>query len=108
MNRPLNAEAIARECGKAKRSGDGWLCCCPAHADKNPSLSISNIDGRLLFYCHAGCGFKEVLYALKTKGLIDMRDNYNPSHTPPKVAKVAKVNKHLKYARKIWEESSYA
>jgi len=25
---------------KAKKSGGGWVACCPAHDDRTPSLSI--------------------------------------------------------------------
>jgi hypothetical protein len=41
---------------ESKRSGAGWCCRCPAHDDRNPSLSISaGDDGRALVNCHAGC-----------------------------------------------------
>ena len=35
--------------------GSYGTACCPAHDDKNPSLSITERDGKLLVYCHAGC-----------------------------------------------------
>ncbi len=38
---------------------------CPAHVDREPSLSVSvNADGRPLFHCHAGCTAAAVLEAL--------------------------------------------
>ncbi len=41
---------------KVKRGGSGYVALCPAHADDNPSLSISEgKDGRVLLNCHAGC-----------------------------------------------------
>ncbi len=46
-----------------------WLCHCPAHEDKNASLSISEKDGKILFYCHAGCTQEAVLNALKSRDL---------------------------------------
>lgn len=49
----------------AKRSGKGFLAKCPAHDDKNPSLSISEgADGRALLKCQAGCDTKDVIAAL--------------------------------------------
>jgi 5S rRNA maturation endonuclease (ribonuclease M5) len=40
----------------------GYRALCPAHADRNPSLSISEgDDGRVLLYCHAGCSPEAVL-----------------------------------------------
>jgi DNA primase len=49
---------------EARRDGDGWKICCPAHEDKNPSLSVAEKNGRLLFHCHAGCKQDDVLRAL--------------------------------------------
>jgi hypothetical protein len=36
---------------------------CPSHEDRNPSLSVTNTDGRTLIYCHAGCATEDVLAA---------------------------------------------
>jgi len=39
-----------------------WKACCPAHADKSPSLSIRQLeDGRVLLHCFAGCSAEEVV-----------------------------------------------
>src|SRR5437867_3351960 len=49
----------------ARRSGKGWLAKCPAHDDRNPSLSINEgTDGRALLKCQAGCDTNDVLAAL--------------------------------------------
>jgi 5S rRNA maturation endonuclease (ribonuclease M5) len=49
----------------AKRSGEGWITTCPAHDDREPSLSISEgADGRVLLHCHAGCSTDAILAAL--------------------------------------------
>jgi hypothetical protein len=49
----------------ARRSGRGWLAKCPAHDDREPSLSIDEgADGRALLKCHAGCATDDVLAAL--------------------------------------------
>ncbi len=48
-----------------RRSGTGWACRCPAHDDRNPSLSIRvGDDGRALVRCHATCTQAEVVAAL--------------------------------------------
>ncbi len=48
-----------------RRSGVGWSAKCPAHDDRNPSLSIATgDDGRCLVNCHAGCETKDVVSAL--------------------------------------------
>jgi len=49
----------------AKRNGSGWQARCPAHEDRNPSLSVSEgDDGRALLKCHAGCETEAVVAAL--------------------------------------------
>ncbi|MCA9232821.1 MAG: DUF3987 domain-containing protein [Planctomycetales bacterium] len=51
-----------------KPSGKGFLCLCPAHDDKNPSLSVSaGDDGRVLLKCHAGCNSESIVSALGLK-----------------------------------------
>ena len=48
-----------------KRAGKGWVARCPAHDDKNPSLSISaGAGGRVLLHCHAGCETTTICDAL--------------------------------------------
>lgn len=37
---------------------------CPAHEDRNPSLSLTAIEGQVLLHCHAGCQTDDVLAAL--------------------------------------------
>lgn len=52
----------------AKPSGNGWTAKCPAHNDRNPSLSITEgSDGRALVKCHAGCEYTAILDALGMK-----------------------------------------
>ena len=43
---------------------------CPAHDDREPSLSISDAkDGKVLVRCHAGCDQRDVIAALRARGL---------------------------------------
>jgi putative DNA primase/helicase len=51
-----------------RRSGSSWQALCPAHADKNPSLSIHVREDRILLHCHAGCTQEAVLAALRIEG----------------------------------------
>ena len=42
-----------------------WVACCPAHDDRDPSLSITEAqDGRVLVHCFAGCSAMAVVEAL--------------------------------------------
>lgn len=46
----------------------GWMACCPAHGDSNPSLSVNEgSDGRILVKCHAGCETQAVVDAMGLK-----------------------------------------
>jgi putative DNA primase/helicase len=48
--------------------GDGYAARCPAHEDREPSLSLTEGDnGRVLLHCHAGCPFEEIIAALGLK-----------------------------------------
>ncbi len=65
----MNAEQIATALG-GRRSGNRWMAKCPAHDDKNPSLSIRDGDnGIVLVHCFAGCEQNKVLDALRSRGL---------------------------------------
>ena len=62
-------EFLSRLDGVTECAG-GWMARCPAHGDSNPSLSVSERDGRILVHCHAGCTAQAVVESLGLK----MRD----------------------------------
>ena len=66
----MNLDAIVHALD-ARRSGSGWMASCPAHEDSNPSLSIREDGGKVLLHCHAGCAQRDVIEALKARGLWD-------------------------------------
>ena len=69
-NGKVNAAYIAAALDKPRQSGNGWSCCCPAHNDSKPSLSVSDTDdGKILVHCHAGCSQEDVIETLKELGL---------------------------------------
>lgn len=51
---------------KVKATGrNKWKACCPAHDDKNPSLTITETsDGTVLLKCWAGCNAKDIVTAI--------------------------------------------
>jgi len=50
---------------RVKQTGPGqWICVCPAHEDKSPSLSIREVDDRVLLHDFGGCDTGRVLPAL--------------------------------------------
>ena len=66
----FSAEEVAGGLERSRREGAGWTVCCPAHDDRDPSLSIDDrSDGGLLVRCHAGCEQTAVIDALRQRGL---------------------------------------
>jgi hypothetical protein len=59
----LKAEAFLSHCDKVRKTGpDSWIACCPAHGDKNPSMTVRELDdGRVLLHCFGGCSVEEIL-----------------------------------------------
>jgi putative DNA primase/helicase len=65
----VTAETIARALG-GHRAGATWMARCPVHEDRRPSLSISaGKAGKVLVRCHAGCDQRDLIAALRKRGL---------------------------------------
>lgn len=64
----MNAETIAKALG-GRKARQGWTARCPAHDDREPSLSIHDANGKVLVHCHAGCDQRQVIAVLRTRGL---------------------------------------
>ncbi|HIF50428.1 MAG TPA: DNA primase [Thiotrichaceae bacterium] len=59
------ADKLIHVLNGVRETGEGrWLACCPAHDDRSPSLSMREIDDRLLIHCFAGCDVNEVVNAV--------------------------------------------
>jgi hypothetical protein len=54
------------------------MCCCPAHDDRTPSLSVTLGRKAILFHCFAGCSNDEVIAALDRQG-VRSRDLFDGS-----------------------------
>lgn len=67
---PVSVEQLD-EIGNAlggQKQGKEWLCRCPAHDDRKPSLNISiGRNGQFVFFCHAGCHWKDIERAIEEK-----------------------------------------
>ncbi len=64
----MTAKDLTARLQKARKTSTGWTALCPAHADKNASLSISESeDGTVLLKCHAGCTLHQICAALGIK-----------------------------------------
>ena len=78
------AADLARALG-AQRNARGWMARCPAHDDRNPSLSIADgADGRILVTCFAGCSWMAIRDALQARSLWPSRNAHGiESPRPP-------------------------
>jgi len=87
----MSLESILARLPGARRSGAGWITPCPAHADKNPSLSITEKGGKILLHCHAGCSQEAVLTAAKIEKheLFPQNNNGGPKKAKAKKKIVA-------------------
>ena len=73
-------EKVLERLHKVKQVGAGkWKACCPAHDDKDPSLSIKEgSDGRVLLHCWAGCETRDVTAAIG----LELRDLFPGEKQP--------------------------
>ena len=63
-----------------RRNGAGWLALCPAHDDREPSLSLrEGEDGRVLLKCFSGCPAEDVCRALGLQVAALFADNNAPA-----------------------------
>ncbi len=61
----MTLDALLARLHGVKRSGANWIARCPAHADRQPSLSVARAaNGRVLLHCFAGCPFRSIVRAV--------------------------------------------
>ena len=85
--RTIAGDTVSRLLGGlscVRQTGSGrWIARCPAHEDRSPSLSIRDIDDRVLVHCFAGCGVGDVLSSVG----LTLADLYGSSGLPAKFLK---------------------
>lgn len=65
----MTADAIVKALG-GRKVGNGWMACCVAHQDGEPSLTINDSeDGEILVHCRAGCDQRGIIAVLRSLGL---------------------------------------
>ena len=61
----FHIEYVLNHLTGVRPSMHGWVACCPAHADREPSLSIGiGEDGQVLLKCFAGCSLDAIVQAI--------------------------------------------
>ncbi len=77
-------EELLSKVEKVRKTSDGWQGCCPAHDDKNPSLSVRMVeDGKILIKCFAGCECENIVSALG----LSMRDLMPEENKPVEISR---------------------
>jgi len=75
-----------------------WIGCCPAHEDKSPSLSIREVESRILVHCFGGCEVGDVLGALglQLSDLFDepLAQQASPTHSRIPAADILQALDH--------------
>ncbi len=69
----MNAQDLTKALG-GRWTGASGVARCPAHDDREPSLSIRDgADGEPVVNCFAGCDWRDVKDALRADGLLPER-----------------------------------
>ncbi|MEQ1550129.1 toprim domain-containing protein [Sphingorhabdus sp.] len=99
-------EARARKIVEAL--GGTWsrsrgMCCCPAHADRTPSLSITLGKRAILVHCFAGCTNQAVMQGLAKVGvrISDLFDGKGEAITSAPREEIADRN-----ALRLWRDAA--
>lgn len=89
---PRILDALGAHGSAVRDNGTTAMAQCPAHEDRNPSLSIRHIEGSVLVRCFAECSIEDVLAALNlakadlyddAKGATYRYDNGRVVHRSP-------------------------
>ena len=60
----MTVDALLHRLEGVRSCGRGWKARCPAHEDRNPSLSVHEGDRGILLRCWAGCSVNEICAAI--------------------------------------------
>lgn len=60
----MNLDTIRERLEGVRGTGASFTARCPAHDDRDPSLSVTDKGDRIVLHCHAGCETRDVLEAI--------------------------------------------
>ncbi len=106
---------MADACALTEALGGRWhgwygLAYCPAHQNtKTPSLSLKDgRDGKLLVHCFAGCTGRDVLSAMRARGILAGRSDWKPDSQEMErraALEEADHRRRIDQARRCWAEA---
>lgn len=92
------ADLLLSKLEGVRKSGNGHVARCPAHADRSASLSVcEGRDGRALVKCFAGCELLAIVHAVG----LEVADLF-----PERIADTSPEGRAA--AREAWRQSGWA
>lgn len=79
----MNLDVFRERLDGIRERRDGFLAKCPAHQDRDPSLSVTDSGDRVLLHCFAGCTPADILAAIGLTWREAFRDEYKPEQVQP-------------------------
>jgi putative DNA primase/helicase len=108
----MDAAELAKALGGRRYGARQWQARCPAHDDRDPSLSITESrEGVTLIHCFAGCEQGAVIDALKVRGLWANGDASRDRFITPERVKAANEQRERENTeraatvQRIWDEA---
>lgn len=77
---------LDRLSGVVQRGANEWFALCPAHEDRNPSLSVCDTGEGCLVHCFAGCSFGDIVQAVDQ---IEVTVRSRPAPSPSPITKIS-------------------
>jgi putative DNA primase/helicase len=101
----MNARTITKALG-GHWHGIYGIARCPAHEDREPSLSIRDGEQELIVNCFAGCNWQDVKTELRRRGLLDATIQHRRSRSRP-AAKPSEddADRRVELAIELWRQS---
>ncbi len=107
----MNAQEITKALGGSWHGSYGTAR-CPAHDDREPSLSIRDgVDGEPIVNCFAGCDWRDIKDVLRARGLLPERGErpaWQPrrSRAPKPQPDDTDQQQRIEFVRRKWHESA--
>ncbi len=82
---------------RVRKVRGGWIARCPAHEDRNPSLSLTVREEKILIHCHAGCTAESICAAIGIKtSVLFLNDRQGPASARPRGAAIPQANRSVR------------
>ncbi len=91
-----NAEKLLERLDNVRPNGSGrWAARCPSHQDRSSSLSVREVEDRILVHCFAGCKTPDVLTAIGL-GLKDLFETRERTYKQPRETENQRLEREFK------------